>query len=151
MKIKLRQVGQFFALLRQLDGYTRVVSAPGAPLQLSLEPYSFNEQFTWDKVKDLKILRRKLEEIEELMSTLVKKHNNGEALPPDDKRTDEQKAAAAAAQKEIEKALDIEEEIPGLLRFKRAEFNLYDREKNPKGNVIASTLLLDLEPFIEEG
>jgi hypothetical protein len=155
MKLKLKQVRSLYLALTTLHGQQRIVaSAKSKAEEVVLQPFRFPAKMTWNIVKNLGILRRKSEELDEHHNATLRKHSGGadQIADPRTCATPEEAVAASAAQlafaREMTAFLTTEEEIPGLLRFAPGDFNLYDAKDNPDGNVIPATTLDALEPLI---
>lgn len=143
MKLKLNTLESLHRNLLALDGYNRAIKVDGKDA-LVFERHSYGAKFTWNRVKNLKILRNKLNDIDALRVDIAKRYLDkpSDEIVPVDKQP--------AFKAEFTKALEIVEDVKGLLRFPVKELNLFDPETNPNGNNIASTILDVLEPFIED-
>jgi hypothetical protein len=120
-------------------------------------PFEYDADHTYDVLKIQRVLQREAEDLNALREKLVRKHTvapasesaedkavaSGNALPAG-------KLDMPAFMAELNKVLDTEREIPGLLRIKRARLNLYDRENNPEGNRLTASQLLALGPLLED-
>lgn len=142
MKLKLNTLDSRYRNLLALDGFQRAVKVDGKDA-LVFERHSYGSKFTWNRVKNLRILRARLKDIEDLRIEIAKRHLEN----PDDETVPPAKQAAFKA--EFMKAMEIVEDVKGLLRFPIEDLNLFDPKENPDGNKIASTILVELEPFIE--
>lgn len=142
MKLKLSTLKSLYDNVVALDGFQKAVEIDGKST-LVFERHAYGERFTWNRVKALRVLRTKLEDLEALRITIAKRYL--------DKPTDEKVPVAkeTAFRAELAKALEIVEDVKGLLKFPKEDLNLFDPKENPSGNKIASSILDALEPFIE--
>lgn len=133
MKLKLKRVSP---LLNALESLEAVTDEAG---KRSL--YRFSVKLTWNKTKNITILRRIEEEIEKTRQELVAKYSGRKSVAvPEDKKPefiDEWNAH-----------MDTEEEIPGLLLLPWTDLDLFDPKDNAKGNLIPSSLLSALDPLL---
>ena len=134
MKLKLKSIQGLLVALSELDGVRK---------NNVLEPYSFSAKTTWNKAKNIKILRHEHELLNEHRLELVVKYSG-------DKTKDVPAEKASEFMLEYQDLLEIEQDISGLLLFKRENFNIFDEKENPKGNKIASTTLATLDVLIED-
>lgn len=136
MKIKLYKIQVLHAALTSLDGYDTSTKDSKA-----FHHYEYTAKVTWNRRKNLGILRRKIEDIDEERKAIAKKYSDGGEQVATDK--------VAVFQKEYLALLDQEEEVDGLIQFSEEDFNLYDSKLNPNGNKIAASTLDILEPLIK--
>ena len=142
MKLKLSQIQPLALALGALDGRKRETENDGKKA-LVFEPFAYSAKFTWNRVKNLGILNRKLEDLEQLRVEIARRHL-GEF------KTDEvPEANRPAFFAELATAMAIEEEVPGLLRGTRADLNLYDPVENPAGNRLTAAQILAVEVLID--
>jgi hypothetical protein len=142
MKLKLKQVQTLAQALGALDGRKRIEEIDGKK-QAIFEPFAYSAKFTWNRVKNLGILTRKAADIELLRVEIALKHR-GKATNAE---VPELNRPAYFA--ELEAALALEEELPGLLRGTREDLNLYDPENNPTGNRLTAAQILAVEALID--
>ena len=140
MELQIRDVEPLFRALGSLDGNARAVKVAPNEERIIIQPFKFPVKLTWNKVKDLGILRRKLKRIDEHKKELRQKHNAGKDEMPDES-TPEGKEALKQLNKDWDEFLDLKEDIPGLLKLTIADLNLYDPKDNENGNVIPATVL----------
>lgn len=141
MKLKLNQLQPLALALAALDGRKREAENDGRKVVV-FEPFAYSARFTWNRVKNLSILNRKLEELEALRIEIARRHLGpfaGAEVP---------EANRPAFFAELNAALALEEEIPGLLRGTRADLNLYDPADNPTGNRLTAAQILAVEALI---
>jgi hypothetical protein len=139
MKIKLAQVNPLINAISALDGNFRAVK-DGTSEKIVFDPYQLGSKFTWNKVKNLKLLRRKSEEIEEACADLWKT-SGGEG------KTKLEGPDAIAFNKAKKELLQTDEDMP-LLMISEADLNIFDPEKNPSGNKIPATTIADLDVLL---
>ena len=142
MKLKLNQIAPLAKALGALDGRRNLEEIDGKK-QAFFSPFAYSAKFTWNRVKNLGILTRKAADIELLRVEIALKHRGkaSNAEVPELNRP--------AYFAELEAALAIEEEVPGLLRSTRDDLNLYDPETNPTGNQLTAAQILAVEPLID--
>jgi len=60
MELQIREIEPLFRALGNLDGNARAVKVAPNEERIIIQPFKFAQKFTWNKVKNLSILRRKL-------------------------------------------------------------------------------------------
>jgi hypothetical protein len=148
MELQLRDVENLFLSLGNLDGTARAVQVAPGQERIIINPFKFPQKVTWNKVKNLGILRRKIKDIEAMKKEVRMKHNNGVDDMPDEK-TDAGKQARKELGREWDEFLDTKEDIPGLLMIKVEDLNLFDPKTNESGNVIPATVLEGVSVLLE--
>lgn len=143
MKLKITTIVSLFNGLCGLDGLQKSSGIDGQPPIFA--PYKFRVKFTMQKVKLINILRLKIEEYKQEAADLAKQHK----VEPGDKP--EVVLSKTTALRDAMRELDeSEREVEGLSKFKEADLNLYDKESNPSGNVIAATIIEQVMPLLED-
>lgn len=148
MELQLREIAALFQSLGSLDGNARAVQVAPNEERIIIAPFRFSQKATWNKVKNLGILRRKLKDIDAMKKELRQKHNAGLDEMPDES-TAAGKQARKALDKDWEAFLDLKEEVPGLLMLAVADLNLFDPKTNETGNVIPATVLESVSVLLE--
>lgn len=140
-KIKLFEVENLLKALSGLDGRQRPIKAADGSESTVFEAFDFSSKFTWNRVKNLRLLKQKLEDIQTRRDELRKKHGAvGSGEVP--------KSNVAAFFADYNALLEIEEPLAGGLTFTEAELNLFDPKDNAAGNRIPGSVLAVLTPFI---
>lgn len=140
MELPISEIEPLFEALGSLDGNARAVQVAPDTERLIIQPFKFGQKFTWNKVKNLAILKKKKKLIEAMRVELRKKHNEGVDAMPDEK-TDAGRKARVALDLEWKQFLETKEDFPGLLIMPVADLNLFDPKDNPTGNLIPATIL----------
>jgi hypothetical protein len=140
MELLIREIEPLLEALGSLDGNPRAVQVAPETERLIVQPFRFSQKFTWNKVKNLGILKKKKKLIDDMRIELRKKHNDGvDGLP--DEKTDAGRKARIALDADWAEFLKTKEDFPGLLTMPVADLNLFDPKENPTGNLIPATIL----------
>lgn len=133
MKLKLKEVVPLLNALRALDGLLD---------HGELRPFTFSFKVTWDKKKDIGLLQKEAERMQAVRTEKQTQYagGRGREVPAD-------KIEEAA--RDWEAFLETELDLP-LLAFTVADLNVYDKQTNPDGNKIASSILAALDVLISE-
>ena len=128
MKIRLNKLPGLLAALKASDG------TPSSP-------FKYAAKFTWNRTKNMKLLQREFDTMQEVGQALITAGSKDPLNPTEDE-------LKAVNQKftELQKE-DVE--INGLLLFKRDDFNLFDPVTNKAGNVIPAQVLAELDVLTE--
>ncbi len=125
MILKLREVEPLFKALTALDGNP---------------PFKFSVKVTWNKAKNLHVLKKTLQRIDEARTAIIKPLiPEGEVAVPKERIEEFVKA--------FNELLETEEEIPGMLQLDPCGLNIFDPTDNPSGNVIPSSVLEAVMPL----
>ena len=128
MKIRLNKLPGLLAALKATDG------TPSSP-------FKYAAKFTWNRTKNIKLLQREFDEMQEVGQKLLADGSKDPLNPTEDElKIVNQKFT------ELQKE---DTEIHGLLVFKRADFNLFDPATNKAGNVIPAQVLAELDVLTE--
>ena len=128
MKITLNKLPGLLAALKATDG------TPSSP-------FKYAAKFTWNRTKNIKLLQREFDDMQEVGQALLKTGSTDPLNPTEDElKIVNQKFT------ELQKE---DTEIHGLLVFKRADFNLFDPTTNKTGNVIPAQVLAELDVLTE--
>lgn len=140
-KIKLSEIPTLIQCLSGLDGRQRIIKAENGAESAVFEPFEFSRKVTWNRVKNIGLLKRRLEDLNLRRDELRKKHG---AIGAGEVPVKNRPAFIA----EYAAELDMEDTLTGGLTFTVEELNLYDPKENPTGNKIPGTVLEALTPFI---
>lgn len=128
MKITLNKLPGLLAALKATDG------TPSSP-------FKYAAKFTWNRTKNIKLLQREFDDMQEVGQALLKTGSTDPLNPTEDElKIVNQKFT------ELQKE---DTEIHGLLVFKRTDFNLFDPTTNKTGNVIPAQVLAELDVLTE--
>ena len=128
MKITLNKLPGLLDALKATDG------TPSSP-------FKYAAKFTWNRTKNIKLLQREFDDMQEVGQALLKTGSTDPLNPTEDElKIVNQKFT------ELQKE---DTEIHGLLVFKRTDFNLFDPTTNKTGNVIPAQVLAELDVLTE--
>ena len=128
MKIRLNKLPGLLAALKATDG------TPASP-------FKYAAKFTWNRTKNLKLLQREFDTMQEVGQALINAGSKDPLNPTEDElKIVNQKFT------ELQKEDTI---INGLLVFRREDFNLFDPATNKTGNVIPAQVLAELDVLTE--
>lgn len=142
MKLKLADISGLYSNLQALDGFQKTETIDGKKT-IVFERHSYGSKFTWNRVKNLRILRDQLKDLEDARIAIAKKYLDR----PGDENVSP--AKEGAYRKEYVAVLETIEDVRGLLKFSAKDLNLFDPKENPEGNRIAATILDGLEPLLD--
>lgn len=139
MKLKPKEIDSITVGLRSLDGLQKPAGPGGR--DIVFEPFLYSSKTTWNKTKNLTLLKRFAEELETTRLDLVKQFSGSITV-------DVPAAKLPDFVREWNALIDQPQEFAGLLSMTEAELNLYDPKENPTGNRIASSVLEKVTPLI---
>lgn len=124
MKIKLSKLPQLLAALRALDGTPPT-------------PFRYTAKCTWNRAKNLRLLQREFDAMQEVGQALLTKDSRDPLNPTEDEMK--------IANQKFNELQREDREVGGLLIFQREDFNLFDPVDNKAGNVIPAQVLSELD------
>ena len=147
MKLKITEIIKLFNGLMGLDGLKKGLTQNGGEGEAVtvFVPFKFTGKFTLLKVQLINALRKPIEDYNKAVADLQEQYKAQPGEAPDSLL--KKAVALRAGIKDIE---SFEHEVAGMRTFKFSDLNIYDPETNPKGNVIASSIIEQVFPLIEE-
>lgn len=140
-KLSPKTLIAIYSGLLDLDGLQKPAAAEGsAPVFV---PHKYSGKFTLRRVMLLNVVKAKLDEFEQAVESLRKQHKTGDGPGVD-------KDKAGAFGKALEEMRCTPIDVENVRAFKLADLNLYDPETNPKGNVLAASIIERVLPLIED-
>jgi len=128
MKIRLNKLPGLLAALKATDG------TPSSP-------FKYAAKFTWNRTKNIKLLQREFDAMQEHGQTLLTKGSADPLNPTEDE--------LKKVNQEFTELQKVDTDISGLLLFRRDDFNLFDPVANKTGNVIPAQVLAELDVLTE--